>query len=178
VSDRDGVVVIGVGNRLLRDDGVGVHVIEVLARQVDRDPTALPGGTRLVDGGTLGLGLLPDVETAGGLILVDAIDLGLAPGTVSILRGAAIDGAAGAPGPSQAGGVGELVSVARLMGVLPPEAALVGIQVAEIDTGLALSRTVGAALPAAVEATRREIQSMAGRVPAKAGTGVPAGATP
>lgn len=153
-------VVLGVGNILLRDDGVGVRVVEALRSLADRDTSALPEGTRLVDGGTLGLDLLRTVEDAACLLLLDAVDLGLEPGTVSVLRGNAILAAGSAWGRSVPGGVGELLSVARLMGWLPDPVAMVGIQVRETGFGVGLSGQVEAAVPSAVATARDELRDL------------------
>ena len=160
IGDRP-VVVIGVGNVLLGDDGVGVRVVEALGRSAEHDPRALPPGTRLLDGGTLGLDLLPDVEDAGALVLVDAVDLGHAPGTVTLVRGERLTTAGGFRALSRQGGVGELLATARLLAILPPEVVLVGVQAGSISVGPGLSRGVVAALPAAVEAVRRTAHAMA-----------------
>ena len=90
-------VVLGVGNVLLRDDGVGVRVLEELRRLAAVDPAMAPDGTRLVDGGTLGLDLLGTVHGARALLLLDGVSLGLEAGTVTVLRGDEI-AAAGGPG--------------------------------------------------------------------------------
>ncbi len=163
IGDRP-VVVIGVGNVLLGDDGVGVRVVEALGRSAEHDPGALPPGTRLLDGGTLGLDLLPDVEDAGALVLVDAVDLGHAPGTVTVVRGERLTTAGGFRALSRQGGVGELLATARLLAILPPEVVLVGVQAGSISVGPGLSRGVVAALPAAVEAVRRTAHGMARRI--------------
>ncbi len=160
IDDRP-VVVIGVGNVLLGDDGVGVRVVEALGRSAEHDPGALPPGTRLLDGGTLGLDLLPDVEHAGALVLVDAVDLGHAPGTVTVVRGERLTAAGGFRALSRQGGVGELLATAKLLAILPPEVVLVGVQAGAIDVGPGLSRGVVAALPAAVEAVRRTAHAVA-----------------
>ncbi len=78
---------IGVGNVLRGDDAVGVRVVEGLRAAVAGDPHALPAGTRLVDGGTLGLDLLRSIRDARAVVLVDAVRLGGPAGTVSVLRG-------------------------------------------------------------------------------------------
>ena len=96
-------VVIGVGNVLLRDDGVGVRVVEALRSAARHDPTALPESTRLVDGGTLGVDLLSAVEGARSLVLIDAVDLDQPAGTVSVLRGDAIAGVRRPLGPVRPG---------------------------------------------------------------------------
>lgn len=153
-------VVIGVGNVLLHDDGVGVRVVEALRSELERDPGALPEATRLVDGGTLGVDLLPNVEGARSLLLLDAVDLDQPAGTVSVLRGDDILTAAGTWGECIPGGVGELLSVARLMGWLPASVALVGVQVDDTSYGEGLSEPVAAALPRAVERARHELREL------------------
>lgn len=174
-------VVLGVGNVLLRDDGVGVRVVEELRALVQHDEYALPEGTRLVDGGTLGLDLLRVVEGARCLLLLDAVDLGQAAGTVSVLRGDAILAAGTAWGRSVPGGVGELLSVARLMGWLPDPVAMVGIQVHQTDFGVGLTEQVEAALPHAIATARdelRELHELASAArPRPAGTSEAEGAT-
>ena len=153
----DPPVVLGVGNVVLRDDGVGVRVVEALRALAHHDTHALPEGTRLVDGGTLALDLLRAVEGGGCLLLVDAVDLGLPPGTIRVLPRDAILAAGSSGGRSVPGGVGEWLAVARLMGWLPEPVAMVGIQVEDTDFGIGLSNAVEMALPGAVERTRLEL---------------------
>jgi hydrogenase maturation protease len=163
------IVVIGVGNTLLRDDGVGVRVAETLERLSAADPTALPPATHIVDAGTLDVGVLRTLEGARAVLLVDGLDIGAPAGTVRVLRGDEIT-VAGGRGPSgQAGGVGELLALAKLMGWLHGPVALVGIQVADITFNLGLSPRVEAALPTAVEMARRTLWSLDAE--AAAGTG-------
>ena len=174
-------VVIGVGNLLLHDDGVGVRVMQALRSAAEHDPEAVPG-TRFVDGGTLGLDLLPTFEGARSLLLLDAVDLDQPAGTVSVLRGDDdILAAGGTWGGCIPGGVGELLSVARLMGWLPEPVALVGIQVSDTTYGEGLSACVAAALPRAVETARdelRELDQLAETaLPRTAGTVAAEGAT-
>jgi hydrogenase maturation protease len=157
------VVVLGVGNVLLRDDGVGVRVLEELRRVAAENPSAIPDGARLVDGGTLGLSLLGEVQDARSLLLVDAVNLGLKAGTVSVLRGEAIT-AAGGPGAGAApGSVTELLAMARLMGWLPDPVTLVGVQVGDTGFGVGLSPNVEAALSIAVETARTELRVLGER---------------
>jgi len=155
------ITVLGIGNTLLRDDGVGVRVVEALELLSRRDPDLLPPGTRLVDGGILDLELLHVVDGARALLLVDGVDMGWAPGAVDVLRGDAILGAGRRVGGSSAGSVGELVAVARLMGWLPDHVALLGIQVGEVTVGEGLTPGVEAALPRALGLARRELAALA-----------------
>jgi hydrogenase maturation protease len=155
-------LVIGIGNILLRDEGVGVHVVVELERRVAAGQLDVPPGTRLVDGGTLGLELLPMISGASALILVDAVNLRAAPGSVAVIRGDAIEGTlTGHVSPHQVG-IADLVAAARLMGVLPADSTLVGIQPAEIDIGLSLTPAVEAAVPDAMAAVCDELRRCCG----------------
>ena len=69
--------VLGLGNTLNRDEGMGVHALKPLADRLGDQP-----GVEILDGGTLGLNLLPIVEQCSHLLVLDAINAGKAPGTV------------------------------------------------------------------------------------------------
>ena len=157
-------VVLAMGNVLLRDDGVGSRVIGELRRLTERDPLAVPDGTQLVDGGTLGLDLLRTVSGARSLLVLDAVRLGQDAGTVSVFRGDAIH-ASDAAGDRRGGtttGVGELLAAARLMGWLPDPVALVGVQVGDTRLGVGLSPGVDAAVRVVVETVCRELRVLDG----------------
>lgn len=163
MTDPDGpLLALGIGNVLLRDEGLGVLVARALAAAAERPEGALPPGTEVVDGGTLGLDLLPRIEDARAVVIVDAVDLGEPPGTVVLLRGAALHGAlAHHVSPHQVG-ISDLLGAARLAGTLPERVALVGVQPAEIAIGLEPSAPVRAALPAAEALARRTLWELAG----------------
>ena len=74
------LVVIGVGNILLRDDGVGVRIAELLERLGRHDAAALPPATNIIDAGTLDVGVLRTLEGARAVLVVDALDIGEAAG--------------------------------------------------------------------------------------------------
>ena len=150
------VLVLGIGNLLMGDDGIGVHV----ARALSGDPS-LPAGVRIVDGGTLGLDLLPLVADAGALVVVDAVDLKANPGTVRVLRGDELHGALGGHVSPHQVGLADLIAVARLTDSLPDPVALVAIQPAMVAAGVELSAACSAALPAALEAVRTELSAAA-----------------
>lgn len=154
------LVAIGVGNVLLADDAIGVRVIEGLLDVAPDGPLALPPGTRLVDGGTLGLDLLQVVRGSGGVVFVDAVRLGAPAGTVTVLHGDDIVRAGGHRDGQPASAVGELIAVARLMGWLPEPVAMVGIEIADIEPGMHLTPVVDLALPIAMDAVRVELRRM------------------
>ena len=146
--------VIGVGNVLLGDDGAGVRVVDLLMGDDATAARVLPPGARLVDGGTLGLQLLAHIREAGSLVVVDAVDVGAAPGTVLVRRGDEL---------FAHGAVGELLDTARLLGWLPEATALVGIQIESTRHGHRLSEPVAAALPLAVARVAAELRALHGR---------------
>jgi len=150
VSGLEPPLVIGIGNTLLRDEGVGVRVVSELASGLAGGGVVVPPGTRFVDGGTLGLELLPMIQDASILVLVDAVNLRRPPGSVAVYRGDAIEGMlAGHVSPHQVG-VADLVAAARLLGGLPAAISLVGIQPASIEIGLELTAAVEEAVPVAM----------------------------
>jgi len=165
------LLIVGIGNVLLRDDGVGVEVVREMERRAGRGELELPAGAALVDGGTLGLNLLPLLAGAQAIVLVDAVDRGREPGTVEVVRGEALvaPAAGGRRGDDVAvgrGGLRELLAAARLAGADPAAIALVGIQPAEIVVGLELTADVRRAVPVVIEITLDEVRRMAASPPA------------
>lgn len=147
-------VVLGLGNVLARDDGVGVEVVRRLAARWGGRPEA--ARIDFIDGGTLGLELLDLVGGAADLVIIDAVKLGLPPGTVTVLRDtAAVGRCIGALSVHELG-LGDLVVAARLLG-LDPSIRIVAVEPAEIGVGLGCSPAVARALPAACAAVEAEL---------------------
>ncbi len=140
------VLVLGLGNTLLADDGVGVHV----ARQLASDP-ATPAWLHPLDGGTLGFRLLDALAQADAVLIVDAAQLGASAGTIRIFdREELIAHVSGAERSSaHEAGLADLLTLARLEGFAPRYLALLGIQPQTLDWGEALSPAVAAASVAA-----------------------------
>ena len=148
------VVVLGVGNLLRRDEGIGVRVVQELATRY-----RFPPQVTLVDGGTAGLRLLPLLEGADRLIIVDAVDVGAAPGTVLVLRP---EDAEVAPRPAislhEMGPLEVLAMLEATTGRHPPT-TIVGIQPADLSPwNETLSEPVARALPEAVARTLAELR--------------------
>ncbi len=140
-------LVLGVGNTLLQDDGIGIHV----TRALRDEPTAGdPAGRRILDGGTIGLALLPDVEAADGLILVDAAELGEAPGTVRVFVDGEIDQhLSGKRRSVHEVAILDLLAAADIRGRRPQHCALVAVQPETTEWGLEPTADVQAAIPRA-----------------------------
>lgn len=137
------VIVLGVGNLLLSDDGVGVHVAQALARS----PGALPAGARIMDGGTFGLDLAPHLRGVARLVIVDAVQHQAVPGHVGTWRGEDVARVFAHPMSVHQVGVDALLGALMLLGVSPPEVVVVGVEPGLVEPGLGLSDAVAAALP-------------------------------
>jgi hydrogenase maturation protease len=142
------VLVIGVGNTLLQDDGVGVHVTQALRAGAETE-------LEIMDGGTLGLSLLPAVEDARAVIVVDASELGAEPGAMRVFHGEEIDRQlSGKKRTVHEVALADLFAAAAIQGRCPPRRALVAIQPACTEWGLETSEAVAAAIPEACAAIR------------------------
>lgn len=163
------VLVAGVGNLFLGDDGFGPEVARRLAEQ----QPPLPGEVTVVDYGIRGMHLAYDLLAGyDALVLVDALPGRDASGQVVVLRVTAGELGGGDPGGGELGGGGfdahgmdpaaMLAGVARLGGTLPAT-YLVGCRVARVDEEIGLSGPVAAAVPAAMDAVRELVSSLNGR---------------
>jgi len=146
-----GVLVLGVGNLLLSDEGLGPRVIAELDRLY-----RFPPPVRLLDGGTGGLSLLAEVTAVEKLLVVDALRTGADPGSVVSLEGDVLRAAyRKVMGPHDVG-VGELLAAARFHGG-PTEIVLFGIEPETIELRVGLSATVSNALPKLVAEVMKQL---------------------
>jgi hydrogenase maturation protease len=154
-------LVLGLGNILLRDEGVGVRVVERL-----QELYQFPPGVQVLDGGTLGLDLMPYVEAADRLLVIDAVDAGAEPGTIAHLEGEEVPAFLSVKISPHQMGLSDLLAAARLRDVYPEEVVLWGVQPAEIDVGLDLSPAVAPQVDALVDKALAELHQW-GIVPQK-----------
>lgn len=127
-------VVIGLGNPLMGDDGLGLVVLERL-----RAEYAIPPEVELVDGGTWGMNLLPVIEDAGRIILIDAIDIGTAPGTPIRLERARLPRYLATKISPHQVDLRDVLGLAELRGTLPNDTVAVGLQPKRVALGNELS---------------------------------------
>ncbi|MCZ2152151.1 MAG: hydrogenase maturation protease [Bryobacterales bacterium] len=153
---RAPVLVLGIGNALLQDDGVGLRLLERVKETAGPAPDC-----EFIDGGTQGIALLGYLTGREKLVMLDAIGLGGEPGTVHVLRGGDIEGfrARRAATPHE-GNALELLAMAKLLGEEPGEVVIVGVEPAAVRTGIGLSDAVEAALPRAAAAVKDILEGM------------------
>ena len=152
---RPDVLVLGIGNVLWADEGFGVRAVEALHQR-----WWMPENVSLVDGGTQGVYLLDHVCSAERVLVLDAIDFALAPGTLRVFRDADVpEGSDRAMSLHQAT-FQELLSLARVRGRFPERITLIGVQPDVLDDlGGSLSPLFRARLDEAVELAVAELSA-------------------
>lgn len=140
-------LVLAVGNKLLSDEGVGLHVLEALQQNYPESETI-----SYLDGGTLSFTLAGAVADADHLIVIDAAQLKSKPGTVDCMLNEAMDQFLGSCKRSvHEIGLLDLLDISRLTESLPKKRALIGIQPDRIDWGNTLTEPVQKAVPVAMQ---------------------------
>ncbi len=162
--DSPSILVLGLGNLLLADDAVGLRLLERVQSAAGALGTV---DVEFVDGGTQGIALLGRIAGRRGVILLDAIGLGDAPGAVHVLRDAEVwQFRARKARTAHEGNALELLETARLLGDEPEHIAVIGVEPESIRTAIGLTSTVEAALPGALAKALEVLQSMAGSLQA------------
>lgn len=137
------VVILGLGNLLNSDEGVGVHAVRVMQNEWRaRFPSV-----EFVDGGTLGLNLLPWVENATHLLLLDCISANQPPATLIEMTKDEIPLFAQVKMSIHQLTFQEVLGIAKMRGKLPEHVHLIGVQPASLEISTALSDAVQAQLP-------------------------------
>ncbi len=150
-----GILLLGIGNTLLTDEGAGIHALTLFQSQYP----VIPNLTCL-DGGTLSFTLATWIEDCDQFIVFDAAEFHQPTGTVRTLVGKDMDQFLGASKRSaHEVGLLDLMDIARLTESLPEKRALIGIQAAEFGWGMQPCAAVQKALPVAVNEARILIES-------------------
>lgn len=133
------VLVLGIGNVLLSDEGVGVRIVEAFERKY-----RVPDEVNVLDGGTSGMDLLSHITGVDTLIVADAVRSGKAPGTVVRLDGDAVPALLRSKVSPHQVGLADVLASAMLMGEEPKDLTLFGVEPETIDTAMNLSDVVSA----------------------------------
>ena len=148
-------LVLGIGNTLLTDEGIGIHVLQALAPELANWPDVT-----LLDGGTLSFTLAGPIEDADALIVVDAANIKTKPGEWVLLKGEEMDAFLMSNRKSTVHEVGltDLRAIALLAGHWPDKRAMLAIQPDIIDWGELPTPAVAAAIPPACAAIIEQLQ--------------------
>ena len=149
------LLVLGIGNVLLRDDGVGIRVLRALEREFESDERLL-----FVDGGTIGFMLAAIIERTPELLVIDAARMTETPGSVRCFEDSAMDRfLRGRSSSVHEIGLRDLLDMARLTGSSPRRRALIGVEPASIAIGEDLSTEVEQGVTVAVRMAGALIRS-------------------
>ena len=145
-------VILGIGNVLLSDEGVGVHVIKALAQRLE-DTSEV----EIVDGGTAGMELLPLLERADHLIVVDAIRCGQPPASIVRLEGGQVPAYFKTKLSPHQVGLSDVLAALTFKGTVPGRVVLIGVQPVKLSLGMELSPEVKACLEEVVSLVLAEL---------------------
>jgi len=151
-SEPQGILILGVGNLLRKDDGVGVQAVQRL------QALPLPGGVKVVDGGAAGVGLLDMLEGYERAVIIDAAEMGLEPGSVVKFRPEATRFRSPDLRLSlHSADVAGALELARALGKPLPELAIIGVQPKDTGWGTEMSVEVLAEMRHIVDLVLEEI---------------------
>jgi hydrogenase maturation protease len=146
------ILVLGLGNLLMSDDSIGVRAVQRLQQDY-----SLPENVTFLDGGTLGLDLLPYIELADSLLIIDALEMQAEPGSLFRLEGDEVPRAFASKLSVHQMGLQDLLAVAELQGYSPQKLVVHGIQAGSIEMTLDLSPAVAQAMESLNDAVVQEL---------------------
>ena len=154
---RGRVVVLGVGNLLMGDEGLGIRCVEA----VEKLP--LPANVRCIDGGTSTHELLEDLENLDALIILDAVASGQPPGTLVRLENEQIPSAFSNKMSPHQHGINDLLATLKLLGREPGHVVLIGVEPAVMKLSMELSPLVAGVMPEMIALVSKELAALSAR---------------
>jgi hydrogenase maturation protease len=156
------VLVLGMGNLLLEDEGLGIRALELLQQRY-----VIPPGIDLLDGGTTGMGLLDDISGRDHVLVLDACQTGDPPGTLVRLAGDEVPVYFGMRISPHQLGLSDVLATLELSGEKPAEVVVLGLVPQSLEMRLELSDLVEEKLESLVEAAVAELQRLGYTLDAK-----------
>ncbi|MDT8319234.1 MAG: HyaD/HybD family hydrogenase maturation endopeptidase [Xanthomonadales bacterium] len=157
------VLVLGMGNVLLEDEGLGVRALEALQEQY-----LIPAGVDLLDGGTTGMGLLDEITGREHLLVLDAVQTGDPPGTMVRMSGDDVPVYFGLRVTPHQLGLADVLATLQLTGEQPGSVTVLGLVPESLELTLELSRGIRARIGELVQATVEELGNLGCTLKAKA----------
>jgi hydrogenase maturation protease len=145
-------LVLGLGNLVHSDDGVGVHAIHHLQRDA-----RVPAEVTLLDGGTQGLSLISHISGFSRVLVIDAVNAGEAPGTLLRFEGRALTGLPGKATVHQLG-FADLMAAMSLLGEAPEEVVVLGIEPVSTEWGAELTQPVQQTFPSLLDSVVEQLE--------------------
>ena len=155
MQNKGKTLILGIGNTLLSDEGIGIHVLHALQQE-----NQLEGDIEYLDGGTLSFTLADPIQECDHLIVVDASEIKQPPGGVDVFENDQMDHfiTSGNKKSVHEVGLADVMSITLLSGHLPEKRALVGIQPEVLDWGNEPTPAVREAIPVACQRIKELVQ--------------------
>jgi len=148
------ILILGIGNLLLKDEGVGVHVVKKLKEM------PLPANVEVLDGGTAGLDLVDFIEGRKKLIVIDAVNAGKKPGAIYRLTEENLDIKPKAITSFHEIDFLDALHMSEVMNSKPEEIVVIGIEPKDMSGGIELSPEVEERIPKIIEIVMKEVNSV------------------
>lgn len=147
------IALLGLGNILLKDEGVGVHAVNKLKKDWFFSPDI-----EIIDGGTLGLDLLAYFEKYSKILIIDAADFGKEPGYIQVLDSGEINKSFAKKLSVHNIGLADILVACELMGIKLGEIKIIGIQPCAMDFGLQMTDEINAKMPNLIQLAIKNLQ--------------------
>jgi hydrogenase maturation protease len=147
------VTILGLGNILLTDEGIGVHTVNEFQRRY-----AVPDYVEIVDGGAAGLDLIPFIEGREKVLMVDAVNFDREPGYVDILENDAIPAKITTKASMHHLGLMDVLSIVKMTGNFPKQLCLIGIQPKSLELGLDMTPEIWDKKEALIERVLKKLR--------------------
>ena len=145
--------IIGLGNILLKDEGIGVHAVNAI-----KERYTFPPETEIIDGGTLGLDLLHFFEGKDGILILDAVDFRKEPGYIGVIEDDDIPSTLFAKLSVHHIGLSDVLFAAKLLGITPAKLRLIGVQPQSLEVGLTMTECISGKLEQLIELAIRTLK--------------------
>jgi hydrogenase maturation protease len=146
------ILVLGIGNILLHDEGLGVHVVKAM------ESMKLPGSVEILDGGTAGADLLDAVADRRKVIVIDALDADVPAGTILRLKPEDLINDTAESISLHEFSIAETLRMARHLHCEPKEVIIIGVKPMDINPGIGLTDSMTALLPKIIECVMAEVK--------------------
>jgi hydrogenase maturation protease len=151
--DTKPILILGIGNILLKDEGIGVYVANKLMEM------SLPPEVEVMDGGTMGIDLLFYIEGRKKVIVIDTVKAGEPPGTMYRFTDKELSFKKDVLRTAHGIDFSDVVRTAQTMGTKPDEVVFIGIEPLDMNEGMELSPLIAERIPTIIQLVKRELEA-------------------
>jgi hydrogenase maturation protease len=152
MSDPKPILLLGIGNILLKDEGVGVHTANRMMEM------ALPPDVEVMDGGTMGMNLLFYIEGRKKVIIIDTVLVGDPPGTIYRFTEESLVDNKPMLRTAHSVDITDVINTAMMLGTKPDEIIFIGIEPESLDEGLEMTPTIEKRVPVLIKMVMKELE--------------------